>query len=278
MVNIIYWKDISEEGDSLHIRRVDYTPRQEFGLHSHDFAEITLITDGAGEHRIGAKRTPLVVGDCLFIPPASQHGLSAGNNGMGLLNFAFPQSVMTELHDAYCTAGGPWDADCAWQGWMSSDDRASISRWGGQLAADPQNILLRDTALRDILRRALRQAGTLTEEADVVAAPTWLIEGLAIIDDPRYYPEALPALCRLTGRSREHINRLIREHYRCSTTAYINRLRMAYAGRSLRSSSRSLLEIQHECGIGTTAHFYTLFKAHFHCTPRSYRMSNKNPI
>jgi transcriptional regulator GlxA family with amidase domain len=70
----------------------------------------------------------------------------------------------------------------------------------------------------------------------------------------------------------------MKRYYHTTPSAYINGLRIGEAARLLKTSGRSVLDIQFECGFGNTSHFNMLFRAEFGVSPSRYRKLNRAVI
>jgi AraC family cel operon transcriptional repressor len=86
----------------------------------------------------------------------------------------------------------------------------------------------------------------------------------------------LPAVCQLWPgwpvAAPEHLARQVRQHLHKTPTDIVNEARLAHAASELQSSGRAITEIALECGVENLSHFYKLFREHFGCTPRQYRL------
>ena len=92
---------------------------------------------------------------------------------------------------------------------------------------------------------------------------------------PFFSVEEAAAAC---GYSRNHFNVLIRRQTGQNARDYLNRIRLEYARRALRSSDRSLGEISAGIGFSSQFHFTDFFKRMTGISPTQYRKneSDKN--
>jgi AraC family cel operon transcriptional repressor len=107
------------------------------------------------------------------------------------------------------------------------------------------------------------------------AMPDWLAEACTTVQKHSYFSEGAAGLVRASRRSPEHVARVVRAHFKCTPSEYVNRIRMDYAARELRLSTRSIIEIGLECGIQDLSHFYALFREAYGQTPRRYRLAHQ---
>jgi AraC family L-rhamnose operon regulatory protein RhaS len=73
------------------------------------------------------------------------------------------------------------------------------------------------------------------------------------------------------GMSRRRFTQLFREVAGCSWAAHVTRLRIEYACRLLRETSRSILSTAFECGYDDLSRFYRAFRRQTGLTPRAWR-------
>jgi AraC family transcriptional regulator, regulatory protein of adaptative response / methylphosphotriester-DNA alkyltransferase methyltransferase len=73
------------------------------------------------------------------------------------------------------------------------------------------------------------------------------------------------------GVSKYHLQRVFKRHTGRSPLEYVTELRMQEALLKLRSTNHSITEIAHELGYKSSAHFATVFRRQFGCTPTEYR-------
>jgi AraC-like DNA-binding protein len=74
-------------------------PQEPFGLHSHEFAEIVIITGGTGLHVTGRESWPLAAGDVFVIGGARPHDYQ-DMDGLRLINILFdPAELRMDLVD-----------------------------------------------------------------------------------------------------------------------------------------------------------------------------------
>ncbi|MCG3149176.1 MAG: HTH-type transcriptional activator RhaS [Verrucomicrobiae bacterium] len=110
-------------------------------------------------------------------------------------------------------------------------------------------------------------------KVDLPACPSWLHHALEAVSDPAHFRGGAPAFVRLAGRSRKHVNRVLRQCYGLTATAVVNRARMEHAAHELLATEKKILDICAECGFQNLGHFYRVFENYHKATPRQYRQS-----
>jgi len=230
--------------------------------HRHDFAEWLWVESGRLRHQqIGSGERELTRGDACFLAPGAGHCLT-GLDGAVMVTASMSASAWRRLRQRHGSlASWPWaepvvHLDDRQLGWMSGavSDLPSIR----QDACDA------DWFVSGMLR-------TLRQSDRPVGAPPWLASAIARLSDPQRLVIGLPALIGLSGRSSAHVSRAVREHYGCTASELVLRLRLDLAARELRLSNRPILELSQACGFASLAHFYRSFAARFKSTPAAFR-------
>lgn len=265
---LLRWRDLHPLRAGLHVARSTYLPSTTAPQHGHDFAELCWIERGHVRHVCGSNGQILAAGDAVLIEPGHVHRLEGCPGGGTLVNIAFAAATLENLRQ----------------------------RWGLALwprSQEPQRRHLDRTALIDLTRRCQELLLLAPHAGDALhadlllgsalhalrpsatppwrTAPAWLGQALTRLQQPPVLVEGLPALSRITGRSREHISRAIRLHCGCSPTALLQEFRLRWAERCLLHGDDAIASIGQACGFQGRAHFYRLFTARFGLAPAAYR-------
>lgn len=249
-------------------------------LHTHaDFAELTWIEDGALQHLVNGDRQRWEKGDVIFIRPGDVHRVRpVADAPFTQVSVSFPSDTLAALEGRYFDQGE----------WAWSDgglprifrlDAVQLDRLH-ELAS----LLVAGAPTRLRLERFL-----LELLCDLIAPPLrsplpdWLTEALKrLADEPGALSRGVNGLADLASRSREHVNRVIRESTGQTATELINELRLARAAAQLRMTDRPVARVAGDCGVPNLSHFYRLFKGRYRLTPRQYRLmstvSGQRPI
>ncbi|MDA3961057.1 MAG: AraC family transcriptional regulator [Planctomycetota bacterium] len=272
-MDLIRWAHLAPRADGCHVARSHYRPGSVLAMHDHDFAELSWIERGSLIHETPRQRRELTAGAALLVRPGHCHGLRGGSGGGRLVNIAISTTMLGELESRY--AGDP-----AWP-WASSDDitlfqlgpadLAAISSGFERFARTGDQPLLRDAFICDCLAR-LRG-----DDSDELwhGAPPWLAQACAACTRPPRLADGPAALAQLTGRSREHIARSLRQHCGLSPRELFVELRLRYATERLALGNEDITTIAQHCGTGNRSHFTTSFKHRYGCTPGAYRRRSR---
>jgi AraC family cel operon transcriptional repressor len=257
---------------AYHVARVKLRPPERIQPHGHDFAELFWIEQGRGSHLVNGEEHDLVEGDLWLMRPNDIHAFRARDQrGFTQLNVAFAPDTLDFLRGRYFDAGeGPWQSGALPA--AQPLGRADLS-WLGELSAllfaGPPRRLVLERFLLDLLHR-------LVAPPAVRGLPLWAEEALERLrEDPAARARGVPALAELAGRSREHVNRVIRQRTGKTATALIQQIRLDHAAAQLRMSDTPLARVAVDSGLVNLSHFHRLFKARFGVTPRAYRLRHQ---
>lgn len=107
------------------------------------------------------------------------------------------------------------------------------------------------------------------------AAPLWLKNAIKEMQKEEHFKIGLKSFIKLSGKSQEHLTRLLKQYYGLTPTKYINDLRLEYASEKLISTDLQISVIIYDSGFNNIAYFETLFKQKYNVTPRLYRQLNQ---
>lgn len=116
----------------------------------------------------------------------------------------------------------------------------------------------------ELLEERLKAAGSIVTNA------------LKIIQD-RFRDPALSRkiIAEATGISDDYLSKQFQRDCGISIPEYINRLRMAEAGRLLAATNTRITAIANQIGFSNLSYFSSLFKKHFEMTPEQYRREKR---
>ena len=265
----LLFRDYAPNGEAYHVgRRAPSGPFR--GIrHTHDFAEVMWVEQGALVHLVNGTRQSLGTGDVVFVRPEDAHTVLG--EGFVQANVAFEPHTLDFLEGRYFE-GAPWP-------WRRSDVPAVYRLDRRQLArvAELARLLSGAQPTRLLLERFLLELlQELVEPATSPNAPAWLQDALRrFADDPDALAGGVPRLASLAGRSREHVNRVARTATGRTATDLVNEARLARAAAELKMTDEPIARIASGCGLPNLSHFYRLFNARFGVTPRQLRLRHR---
>lgn len=271
-----YWDQISGHENFCHIARARIAGNNASKMHKQDFPEVFWIEDGQGIHRVNGRTLPLRCGDMIFMRSTDRHSLSAspGTAGFVLVNIAFPQSSLDFLRARYF----PSEPRGFWARGVVPDtvslnagQLAWLGRWVTRLDSGPRSLLDAEIFLMELLRE-------LTVNPDTgqhAEGPSWLLRAIESAADPKLFSGGTVALARVAGCSPQHLNASLKRFHGMTATETLNRARMDFAARELRTSTKKVLEVCLDCGFQNLAHFYKIFRIRFGQSPGAYRNAHQ---
>tara|TARA_R100000027_G_scaffold7932_1_gene5970 strand:- start:83 stop:925 length:843 start_codon:yes stop_codon:yes gene_type:complete len=250
----------------------DYVPAPR--EHTQDYHEFFWIESGTGCHLINSEPRIMPTGYFALIRADDQHGFSAWgkDDRMRLINFAFPSSLWNKVRDHFfaerlCFFDHIPIEKREYQ--LSVDDRKRLRQMGNDLAAGHWNETNAAAYLHGVLALLDNRD---REDPPPATMPVWLTQAVRTIETWPNFVGGVPEFVRIAGRSHEHVSRGCRRFLNTSPREIVSRARIKWASMQLETSQKEIVDIAQECGFENLGHFYKVFKAAHHTTPRQYRL------
>ena len=267
-------------GKHCYIARVTFEPGRLPSLHTHNFAEVFWVERGNGQHLINGQRMELNTGDLVPIRPADVHAFHAPTGqSLTLVNVAFSAAVVQQLKEKYFARSAQWP----WRRGklpamfkLRADQLDEMRRWAELLSIHDPSRLEFDAFVLSLLR--MIQPSHARSGSRNQPEPQWLTAALAFFREPAHFPLGPAELSRLCDRSPEHLSRVVRKCYGKTPTDLVNDIRLDFASRQLRMTSRPIVDLALDCGISNLAYFYRLFRRRFATTPRQFRLIQQEVV
>lgn len=256
----------------LQIARFDFPANRRSNLHTHNgYAEATWVIGGSGQHEWNGERHAVVVGDLMAITESAAHRFIAGPDGMAVLNAACHVSLLASARDRLVGLGAwPWQTERGrWA--LGVGAQARLAGWAAELLPhqlDEGDGIAFLADLVRILQRVDRRGGERPP-------PPWLTAALRAWSVAEAWHDGPGAFAARCGYHPDHVNRVVRDSYGCTTATLLQRHRLDRAAALLRLSDRSVLDIALSIGFSNQGHFHKSFKQRFGITPRGYRVSRQ---
>lgn len=271
-----------EDGFPIAVARRD--PQTPFGLHSHEFSEIVLVTGGKGIHTTGDDSYELAPGDAFVIGGSRPHDYE-NMDQLSLINVLFePENLPLGLADMHSIPGyhALFTLEPAWRTRHNFDSRLRLS---------PVD-LFEAGRLVDQLERELSERG---HGFGVMATTTFLqlaaflsrcygnnrhpqskllmriAEAISHIERNYSEPIALDDLVEISGMSRRNFIRSFESSMGCPPIAYLIRLRINKARELLEQPDASITNIAMSVGFSDSNYFSRQFRNLLGITPTQYR-------
>lgn len=269
-----------ELAQASHFARVELRSPTPTDMHTHDFHEIFWVDSGRGTHWINSGSHPLYPGILMLIRAPDRHGFSVKPpESIHITNIAFACSTWESLWKRYLRTRP--DPLLKPQHNLREFHLDSQRLEDLQAAASLFQHGRRDRLITDGFLLAVMAALPLDHSHSGPAqppasqAPAW-IQQLHSHWSPDAFAAGTRGMAARSGKSPEHLARMLRRYLGKSPTDLLNDARMLFAARQLAVSDQPILQIALDCGIQNLGHFYALFHQHFHTSPARYRTRQRN--
>jgi len=267
------FRDFVRKGEECHFARVHLTSLH-LPPHDHDFYEVFWVEAGRGWHPFNGRKQELRPGNLVLIRAADRHAVFAQDGkGIRIVNVAFQHKTWRCIHGRYFSgAADPFERP----------GREREFLFTGSSTMRMKNLARHFETPR---RTPVQIDGFLLELGNFLLSgrdeppgermPGWLARAYHDIRSPERLAGGTREFAKLAGRSADHVAREAKRWLNKTPTGIVNDARMEYAAARLVSSEEPILNIALECGLNNLAHFYLLFRNHYHTTPRHYRLQER---
>lgn len=263
---------LNSEEEQFHLARTTITSSTDLQLHHHDYAEIFWISQGQGIHLINGDSIPVKKGTLVIIRPEDTHTfkLMMSNHRMEITNLAFGKDMMDFYISRYSCSKAffPKPDEPPFTIQLTPSILSLFSSQADKMFADPRDILHLDIMVLMIFH-ALQEHVSNND-----CIPHWLSHALECYTISPFFVKGTQGFVELTGKSTDHVNRILQEFLHQSLTETINIARLKYASSQLIMTNSPIKTIASECGYGTVNYFHRIFKKHYGITPAEYRDKN----
>lgn len=269
---ILLFADRQVQGEYFNLTSVEWSRNVLPPYHGHDYPEIFWLTNGQCEHKINGQSFKLDTGALVLMRPSDFHGLYAIRGR----RFSFTNLSIEPRYWRKCVKrfADPLSllydskSKLPWMTQLSQSQLDEVMEDARHLAGESHTVFhLERFLLNTWSRCVIGQSTTL----DQTGAPDWLQEARVQIQEPEMFRLGVEAFVDLCARSHEHVSRVCQKHYGKSPSQLVNDMRLAYAARALRTTTRSVTEIAMDCGFEAPGRFYTIFRKAYGTTPLRYR-------
>ena len=274
-MRIIHWNSVVSRGTAFHAIRRHMRGRYPCRVHTHDFAEVLWIEDGACIHEINGQRAVLEPGSLVMIRPRDRHGFrTTGQDGFCLVNVAFSAETLGFLEERYFPNSKNyfWTANkLPFQTKLSMPQVHAVGAAANRLAGASNQRLAIERFLMDLLDDLAEPVAPGLSDP----LPDWLENALQQIRRPEHFTAGTRQLARLAGRCPEHVTRSLKAHLGITATDVVNHAKLDYAALQLKMTPSKIVDVAFECGYQNLGHFYQLFRQRFGISPRHYRLRHQ---
>lgn len=266
------------------------TPQEPFGLHAHEFAEIVLITSGAGVHVTGTESYPLAAGDVFVIGGSRPHDYHSMDR-LCLINVLFqPEKLQWNTDDLTHLPGyhALFTLEPVWRKRHQFRSRLRLNPTELGTAMGLIDDLDHELIARKPGFRFMAMASFMalvgffarcynnSPGADSVAL---LRIGRAMSHLEMHYSEpdiSVEQLAAMAHMSRRSFMRAFQAATNLSPIAYLIQLRINRAAQLLRRHPElTVTEIALRCGFSDSNYFARQFRLSRKLTPTEYRRAGR---
>lgn len=245
-------------------------------LHTHEFFEMFLVTDGKALHLVNDAVQNIEKGDLVLIRPEDCHCYDFYMSfDFRFTNVAFTVEALSAVAELFLP-DAPIDP-------LLASPLPPIARLSEEETQTTEEEFSKISSLRDTVSPQYARCyfrgflaflfcryfmGAKTEKA---AAPSWLASAVTQMQSIENFRVGFPRFVELCRCSEEHLCREFKKYYQTTPVAFINTQRLSYSLYLLSNTQLEIIEIAEQCGFGNLSHFYHLFQKRFGISPGKYR-------
>lgn len=259
-------------------------------MHSHEFYEINIITEGTGMHYIENNSFPINSGDFFIIPPNIQHGYSEKSD-LNIFHIILSDKFFARYRDDLRSVHGfsllfnieprlrAKSNMKIFPNISASDFIFFLSEIGNLYKLNQSSENMNET------EKSIKTLNLICEFARIVMSNEYSAAARSFVDiraitkvlsyiDNNYNDKiTLNDLCRLSNMSRSTLLNQFHILCNCSPTEYVQSVRIDNARKLLAESNLSIATIAQECGFYDSSHFTKAFFQKTNLLPKDYRNS-----
>lgn len=248
-----------------------------FRPHFHNYYEIFLMKKGEALHLINGEECKLSEGELLFIRDFDIHDYRALKGGeFEFINLAFSKETFNSLADylgdgfpkeKLLTVGMPPSVILS----KREKERLFFSMTDLSQADNKSMIKLKSRMLIALIFNSYFL--NFTERSTEI--PVWLEITVERMKNPKNFILGASRMYEISGKSREHFSRTLKQYYGVTVSEFINDLRLRYSASLLLTSNLSVVDIGYESGFENISWFYKIFEKKYGTTPYKYRKNRR---
>lgn len=265
-------------------------PQEPFGLHTHEFAEIVLVTGGKGVHITGDDSYELSTGDAFVIGGSRPHDY-VNMEELSLINVLFePERIPLGMADMHSISGfhALFTLEPAWRIRHNFDSRLRLTPADLFQAVRLVDQLDEELNSREVgfgvvaISTFLQLAAFLARCYDQSRNPMnkmllRIAHAITYLETNYAEPVTVDELVEISGMSRRNFMRSFEAAMGCPPINYLIRIRMKNACELLRETDESVTEIAMRVGFNDGNYFSRQFKTLMNTTPSAYRTASHRP-
>ena len=247
-------------------------------LHTHNFFEFFIITEGEITHYYNGQYEHLHAGVMCLIKPGDVHQFLKDENVKAVhFNFSITQSLFSSICNAlskflYLTL---CNTTTLIRYQLQETEFSYFLHLISQLHSIPQeNSIGKSAIIKTLLQNLL--LCLLNQENNNKSFPQWFIEFINKLHLPEYFVLPISQLYKLVHYSQPRLNSYFHQYTQSTLVAYVTKLRINYSCNLLTFSDYSITAISGMAGYNSLSHYNHTFKKMMGTSPANYRKNTNN--
>lgn len=269
------WGQKQQDEFSVTVQKSTQYASGRLASHWHDCFELLCITEGSRSFTADGRSFLLEAGDILILPPHISHSSDGGIYRS--IVFGYAESVIHTPHNSYLGIRYllPFQGAPAFH--IRSTDPSSaqlqaLLKQGAELADDPSPTRSLEMRACILQVHALIWKHYLKTLSGTEKACEYLNQIQAYIEDHLTQDISPYGIAQALHISHSHLCRIVKQAYRLTPTALINRSRLCLAEQLLLyMPALPITEIASQTGFSDDSYFIRLFKKENGMTPKQFR-------
>ncbi|GAF05465.1 helix-turn-helix domain-containing protein [Saccharicrinis fermentans] len=256
----------------FHLARTTITSAHDLRKHYHDYHEIFWVKEGHGFHLINGREIEIQPGSFWMIRPEDEHTfrMHPREKGLVITNIAFQNQELIRFKERYFSDSSSFfwaKSELPFYCTLEKNQLNDLTIVVDKFMVSERKYLQFDHIMLHIFEMLLIKG-------NVNNIPQWLSYALKVFNTPVHFNSGVAGFVSLTGKSSDHVNRVIKSCLNQTVTETINNIRLEFASRQLVYTNTPIKIISSECGFSSVSYFHRLFKSKFGITPLEYREKN----
>lgn len=247
--------------------------------HTHEFYELFMINEGEVYHRCNQYERLLLPDTVCLVRPSDIHSFRKGNcKSVHFVNLAFSIELYEKCQSIWKQFYGGKEEqmeDCVRLSGGLSQALCLRIMYLMKCMAYSTDILTIDI-IQGILTDSFTYLQYQKNNREII--PGWLEKTCRDMRKKENYQAGIKRFVELSGKSQEHLNRMMKKYYTMTPSAYLNSVRLERTAILLRTTDESILDIMMECGYNNVSYFNQRFKEAYGISPGRYRKLNRSVV
>jgi len=246
-------------------------------FHTHEYYEIFLSIEGSAVHYINNFQQIINPGSLVFIRPSDKHcfGMIDKNSSYEFINFAFSPNhalaINSYFDDIYDISKLSQNDISPMVQLIPHDVSKLIKKFDNINTIPYDSFTEQKLAIRRLLSDIIPIFFDKKNDNAIEEIPYWLLRTYNEMKKTENFIAGLDKMVELSGKTPEHLSRMLKKHYKTTPSQLVNTLRLNYAVNLLTNTSMKVIDICFEAGFINLSTFYNIFKDAHNITPNEYR-------